>query len=422
MGKNNNVIAVVDIGSTKVCAMIGRIYPEGRMKIEGEGSVSCRGFKKMMYADTEAITTSIKRALVIAQEKANIIVSSVYVNIRGIYLKYFQKRFDIDFEGKEKEISNDDIMRLIGKASKTKIFEDEKIVDAVPIKFYVDGDTETNEPEGMMAKSLSADINIIVGHAEIIGILCKCVQKLGLVMDGIIPESYPVAVSQLKSTEKIGKTLIIDMGGKITEFYLLEDGVVLYDNCIPGGGDNITSDIAKNLDISNADAETLKRDLSYAALEAFRQNRDCYITHVGTGDTEMVRASHIIGIIEMRATRILGKIKEILKSEEIKIGPDHKILIVGEGLRSMSGVEILTKNVFGVGSRRPDFFVETGYMPVYMVSYGIICYISDCIKYGRSYSLSTIKNSTNGLIGLGKENDKQKGFVNMLKEFFTLNE
>ena len=95
MENQNNVIAVVDIGSTKVCAMIGRVYPDGKLKVEGEGAVSCRGVKKMVYQDPEAITTSIKRALVQAQEKANIIVSSLYINIGGAYLNYVQQTFEL---------------------------------------------------------------------------------------------------------------------------------------------------------------------------------------------------------------------------------------------------------------------------------------------------------------------------------------
>jgi len=423
MEMSDNVIAVVDIGSTKVCAMIGRIYPGGRLKIEGEGSVSCKGYKKLMYADPETITASIKRALVIAQEKSNIIISSVYVNIRGLYLKYEIKRFEIDLDANEKEIDQEDVLKLIAKASKVKIYDDEKIVDVAPVKFYIDGDTQTDDPVGLMGKSLSADLNIIVGHAEIINILCRCIQKLGLIMDGIIPESYPIAMSQLKSTEKVGNTLLVDVGGKIIEYYLLKDGVVVYDECMAAGGDNITSDLAKNLEISNADAETLKRDLNYATLEAFRQNRDCYITHVGTGDTEMVKASYIIGIIENRITYMIEKVKESLIRSGVKTGHIDNIVIVGEGLRNMNGVEHITRNIFGKNARRPDFFVETGYMPTYLTAYGMIFYISESIKYGRNYSESTIKNNNNANgMSIVTGNKGSRGFLDMIKEFFTLNE
>ena len=132
MENQNNVIAVVDIGSTKVCAMIGRVYPDGKLKVEGEGAVSCRGVKKMVYQDPEAITTSIKRALVQAQEKANIIVSSLYINIGGAYLNYVQQTFELPLGGQEKEFDESDILQLIRQASKMKVYEDETIVDVIP--------------------------------------------------------------------------------------------------------------------------------------------------------------------------------------------------------------------------------------------------------------------------------------------------
>ena len=143
---NNNVIAVVDIGSTKVCAMIGRVYPDGKLKVEGEGCVSCRGVKKMVYQDPEAITTSIKRALVQAQEKANIIVSSVYVNIGGAYLNYIQREFEQSYGGQEKEFDTSDILQLIRQASKMQVYEDESIVDVIPVGYVIDGDTEVSDP------------------------------------------------------------------------------------------------------------------------------------------------------------------------------------------------------------------------------------------------------------------------------------
>jgi len=188
---NNNVIAVVDIGSTKVCAIIGKVHSDGKLKVEGEGSVSCRGFKKMMYTDLEAITTSIKRALILAQEKANIIVSSIYINIRGIYLNYVQDTFQIAFDN-EKEFDSEDTARLIKHASKIPVYEDEVIVDVIPIKYYIDGDTEVPNPAGLVGKSLAADMNIIIGHSEIVNLICQCVQKLGLIVDGIIPEAFPI--------------------------------------------------------------------------------------------------------------------------------------------------------------------------------------------------------------------------------------
>ena len=419
--ENDKIIAVVDIGSTKVSAMIGSVHPSGKLKIEGEGSVSCRGFKKMMYYDMEMITTSVKRALIMAQEKANIIVSSVYVNVRGLYLNYIQKCFHIEFGNREKEIDGEDVLVLLKEASKFSVYEDEKIVDVVPIKFYVDDDTEVDDPVGMIGKSLSVDVNIILGHSDIVNILCKCIQKIGLMVDGVIPEAYPIARSQLRAIEKKGTTLIIDVGGKITEYFMLIDNVVIYDNCIALGGENITSDIAKGLDISKADAETLKRDIGYASVETFRQNRDCYITHVGTGDTEMIRASHIIDIIETRVTSIMNKITDNLVNDNIALEKINNIVIVGEGLRSLNGVDVIIRNTFGVNSRRPDFFVETGYMPAYLVSYSIIAYISSCIAYGRSYSVSMAKKNEN-LSSIGSENRGGRKYINMVKEFFTLNE
>ena len=419
MESRNNVIAVVDVGSTKVCAMIGRVYPDGKVKIEGEGSVSCRGFKKLMYTDMETITTSMKRALVLAQEKANIIVTSVYLNIRGIYLNYIYKNFEVGFEGKEKEITLDDIQSLIKQASKMNVFDDERIVDVVPIRFFIDGDTEVNDPVGLRGKTLSIDASVIIGHADIVDTLCKCAQRLGLIIDGIIPESYPIAMTQLKSIEKNGTTLLIDSGGKITEYIVLQDGVVVYDSCIAAGGDNITADIASGLDISIADAETLKRDIGYATVEAFKQNRECYITHVGSGDTEMIRATQIISIVETRASYILDKVCTNLRKDSISIEAIDNIVIVGEGLRSLNGIDILIENIFRKDSRKPDFFVETGYLPTYLTAYSIILYISSCISYGRNYSVSTIKSSDSDG-GISDDSGGSKKYFSMLKEFFTL--
>ncbi len=421
MENQNNVIAVVDIGSTKVCAMIGRVYPDGKLKVEGEGSVSCRGVRKMVYQDPEAITTSIKRALIQAQEKANIIVSSIYVNIGGAYLNYVQQSFEQSFDGREKEFDESDILQLMRQASKMKVYEDETIVDVIPIGYVIDGDTEVADPCGLRGTSIAMKANVVIGHAEMVRIICKCVQKLGLIVDGVIPGATPIAYSQLRKPERNGTTLILDVGGKVTEYILLKDGVVVLDSCLATGGDSITNDIAKGVDVSLADAESLKRDLGYASVETFRQNKDCYVTHVGTGDAEMVRASYIIGIIEARVLSILEKARRKLEQSGVPTEELDHVVIVGEGMRSLDGLDTLVRNVFGIDGRRPDFFVETGYMPTYLTAYSIMSYIASCIAYGRSYSVSMIKKTENNS-GIGGELKGVKKYISMVKEFFTLTE
>lgn len=421
MENQNNVIAVVDIGSTKVCAMIGRVYPDGKLKVEGEGSVSCRGFQKMVYQDPEAITTSIKRALVQAQEKANIIVSSIYINICGAYLNYVQQTFEQNYNGREKEFDENDILHLMKQASKMQVYEDETIVDVIPIGFVIDGDTEVSDPCGLRGTSIAMKTNVVIGHAEMVRTICKCVQKLGLIVDGVIPEATPIAYSQLRKPERNGNTLIMDVGGKITEYILLKDGVVVLNSCLATGGDSITADIAKGVDVSAADAESLKRDLGYASVETFRQNKDCYVTHVGTGDAEMVRASYIIGMIEARVLSILEKTRRKLEESGVATEEIDHIVIVGEGMRSLDGLDTLVNGVFGIDGRRPDFFVETGYMPTYLTAYSIMNYIASCIDYGRSYSVSMIKK-TEGGSGIGGELKGAKKYIHMIKEFFTLSE
>lgn len=418
---NNNVIAVVDIGSTKVCAMIGRVYPDGKLKVEGEGCVSCRGVKKMVYQDPEAITTSIKRALVQAQEKANIIVSSVYVNIGGAYLNYIQREFEQSYGGQEKEFDTSDILQLIRQASKMQVYEDESIVDVIPVGYVIDGDTEVSDPCGLVGTSITMKANVVIGHADMVRIICKCVQKIGLIVDGVIPAATPIAWSQLRKPERNGTTLILDVGGKITEYILLKDGVVVLDSCLATGGDSITNDIAKGLDVSLADAESLKRDLGYASVETFRQNKDCYVTHAGTGESEMIRAAYIIGIIQTRVISILEKVRIKLEEKGVTAEKLDHIVIVGEGMRSLDGLDLLVHSIFGIDGRRPDFFVETGYMPTYLTAYSIMSYILSCISLGRTYSVSTIKKTETGS-GIGGELKGVKKYMSMLKEFFTLNE
>ena len=418
----NNIIAAVDIGTTKICAMIGRVYGDNRIQIIGESLVYCKAIRKYSFTDTEQVIKSIRKAVTQAQKKANLTVNSVYVNIRGIYLNYIRNEVESVYESDEKGIQKSDIAQLIKKASKIQVFEDEKIVDIVPVKYILNGEAEVNEPLGLHANKLSVDAEIAIGHAGFVKSLCQCVQKAGYVVDGVLPESACISSVLLHPDERKGKSLLIDVGGTITEFVVSENNCTELNTCIPIGGEHITSDVSQVFSITAAEAETIKKDIGTACVSSLEEDREVVIYHINKGETEVIMASNIVEVMEARIYEIFELIRDKLSDADIAISDLDSIVISGEGIRLLNGMDKIVENVLGKLPRKTDFFVDAGYLPAYTVAYSMISYVASYLNLGRSPSMATVEEKETGGQKLkAEQNEKLNKIVTSIKEFFSIN-
>lgn len=420
----SNVIVAMDIGSDKIATMIARIHADGRINILGDGLVQCKAIKKFTFADEDVIVKAIKQSVAQAQEKAGVIIHSVYVNIQGVYLSYIKNDASIEFDDDniDNQVNKEDVYELIKRVSDIDVYADEKIVDIVPLKYIID-DTEVNDPIGLHGNKVSIEAEIVVGHNDVVTRICQFIHKAGYEVDGVIPESMATKEFLLTYAEKKETVLIVDVGGTLTEFTICKNDNVVLNSTIPIGGDYITSDVAKVFSITVSEAENLKRELKVAHRSLIEEDTDVSVYQLNKGDTEIVKTSLIVEVMEARIYEIFEKIKE--KIVEAGIEDMSKIsiaIITGQGLVTLKGYDIIAKEVLNIKSRSSQFFVETGYSPVFTLCYSMIYYIYSCIDIGRNLSMVTKSVPKDTVVVRKKRKPKfVEKVAKFISEFFSLN-
>lgn len=415
----NNIIVAVDIGSTKIATIIAKINPDGRIHVLGDGLVSCKAIKKFAYVDETSITKAIKKSVEQAQKKAGVIVHSLYVNIHGIYLNYIKNEASITFEDPDKEITKSDVYQLIKKSTQFDIFEDEKIVDVIPLKFIINDETVVNDPIGLHGQKLTVEADVVVGLSDIVKTICMCVQKAGYVVDGVIPEATAVKDFILTPAEKKECTLLVDVGGTLTEVSIYNKNNVVYNSTIPIGGEHITSDVAKVFSIAVSEAESIKRELRIAHHKALDEDKDIPVYILNKGTTEIIKASSIVEVMEARIYEIFEKVIEKIDESAIELDSINNLVLIGEGLKKFDGVDFIISEMLKLKARNVKFFVETGYAPVYTVAYCMVNYLNSCLDLGRNFSMVATKTNVEAYDE--RENPGLvKRLVGLIKEFFSL--
>jgi len=416
----NHIIVAVDIGSTKIATIIAKVNPDGRIQVLGDGLVSCKAIRKFAYAEEAVITKAIKKSVEQAQKKAGLVVRSLYVNIHGIYLNYIKNEASISFDQPDKEITKSDVYQLIKQATQFETFEDEKIVDVIPLKFIINDDTVVNDPVGLHGDKLAVETDVVVGLKDIVKTICNCVQNAGYVVDGVIPEAVAIRDFILTPAEKRENTLVVDVGGTITEVSIYEKNNVVYNSSIPIGGEHITSDVAKVFSIAMSEAESIKRDIKTAHRNALAEDRDIPVYVLNKGTTEIIKASSIVEVMEARIYEIFEKVRD--KIEESGIEPDaiNNLVLIGDGLKKFDGLDIIISEILNMKPRYIKFFVETGYAPVYMVAYCMVHYLASCLDLGRNFSMVSSISAEDEPVERKEKPELLRKLGKFFRDFFSL--
>ncbi len=251
-----NIVTAIDIGSFKVCAIIAVIDDEGKAKVIGEASVPANGIKKGEITGIDEATNSVANVLNAAERMAGLTVSSAYVTINGKQILSNNNRGVVAVS--DEEISEDDVFRALEQARTVSIPNTREIIHLIPREFVVDQQTGIKVPIGMTGSRLEVDSHIISVPVTSKHNLEKCMQMIGLKIDGIVYTGWAASHSVLTPTEKELGVMLLDFGGGTVSITTFVEDEVTYSTSIPFGGNNITRDLAAGLRLSLEDAEKVK--------------------------------------------------------------------------------------------------------------------------------------------------------------------
>ena len=342
MGNNGNMVVGLDIGTTKICAIIGE-KSLGGIDIVGIGIHPSRGLKKGMIIDIESTINSIRKAIKEAERMADYEIDTVYTGISGGHIKSFNSHGVVAV--KNREVKRSDVKRSIDAARAIAIPVDREIIHVLPQEFIVDDQGGIRDPLGMTGMRLEAKVHIVTGAVTSAQNIVKCANRTGLDVKDIILQQLASSEAILTTDEKELGVALVDMGGGTTDTAIFFNGSICYSSAIPIGGNHFTSDIALGLRAPIKEAERIKKEYGCAFAHSINRDEKIDVLSVDGRETRTISRRTLCEIIEPRAEEVLQLVyKEILKSELAEFIGSGIVLTGGASL--MPGIREMAEKVF----------------------------------------------------------------------------
>lgn len=350
MKASGKIMVSVDIGTTKICALVTRKNENGKTEVLGIGKAESHGVLRGEVANIDKTVQSIIQAVSQAEQTSGEKITNVYVGIAGQHIKSMQNRGILTRSNAESEIDKSDIKSMIRDMHKLALNPGERIIHVLPQEFYVDSVLALDTPVGMCGSRLEASFHIITGKVSAAKNIKRCIEKAGLVMDGLILEPLASAAAVLDENEKEAGVALVDIGGGTTDLAIFQDGIIRHTCVIPFGGNIITEDIKNGFKVMKNQAEQLKiRFGSAVALEA-KDNRVISIPGIKGRDPKEISVVNLSKVIQSRMEEIFDQVFFEIKASGYANKLNAGIVVTGGGSK-LNHIKQLLEYVTGLDSR-----------------------------------------------------------------------
>ena len=373
---DENLVVGLDIGTSKVLAIVGEVTPAGEVEIIGVGHHPSRGMKKGVVVNIESTVQSIQRAIEEAELMAGCQIQSVYAGIAGSHIRSINSHGTVAI--KDKEVGPGDVDRVIESARALAIPADQKVLHVLPQEFIIDGQEGIREPIGMSGVRLEAKVHIVTGAVSAAQNIVKCVRRCGLEVDDIILEQLASSMSVLTEDEKELGVCMVDIGGGTTDISVFTEGAIRHTSVIPIAGDQVTNDIAVALRTPTAHAEEIKKKYGCALTQLATSDESIEVPSVGDRPPRQLARQTLAEVIEPRIEELYGLILAELRRSGFEDVIGSGIVLTG-GSSKMEGVIDLAEEVFhmpvrlgipqGVGG-----LSGVVHNPIYATGVGLVLY------------------------------------------------
>jgi cell division protein FtsA len=340
---DRNLIVGLDIGTSKVVAIVGEIRPDGALEIIGIGSHPSRGLKKGVVVNIESTLQSIQRAVEEAELMANCEIRSVYAGIAGSHVRSLNSHGIVAI--KDKEVGPGDVERVIDAAKAVAIPADQKILHVLPQEYIIDAQEGIRDPVGMSGVRLEAKVHIITGADSAAQNIVKCVQRCGLEVDDIVLEQLASSYAVLTEDEKDLGVCMVDIGGGTTDIAVFGGGAIRHTAVIPIAGDQVTNDIAVSMRTPTQYAEEIKIRYACALSQLANPDETIEVPSVGDRPPRRLARQTLAEIVEPRYEELFALIADELRRSGFEESVATGIVLTG-GTAKMEGAIELAEEVF----------------------------------------------------------------------------
>jgi len=376
---DRSLVIGLDIGTSKVVALVGEAGLDGTIEVLGIGSQPSRGLKKGVVVNIESTVQSIQRAVEEAELMAGCEIHSVYAGIAGSHVRSLNSHGVVAI--RDREVTHGDVEHVIDAAKAVAIPADQKILHVLPQEFIIDGQEGIRDPIGMSGVRLEAKVHIVTGAESSAQNIEKCIQRCGLEVDDIVLEQLASSFAVLTEDEKELGVCLIDVGGGTTDIAVFSAGAIRHTAVIPIAGDQVTNDIAVSMRTPTQHAEDIKVRYACALSQLANPDETIEVPSVGERPARRLARQTLAEIIEPRYEELFGLVRGELRRSGFEEMIAAGIVLTG-GSAKMEGTIELAEEVFHVPVRlglpqQVNGLSEVVRNPIYSTGVGLLLYGRD---------------------------------------------
>ncbi len=371
---DKNLIVGLDIGTSKIAAIVGEVSADGEIEIIGIGHHRSRGLKKGVVVNIESTVQSIQRAVEEAELMAGCQIKSVYTGIAGSHIASLNSHGIVAI--RDKEVTSGDVDRVIDAARAVAIPADQRILHILPQEFIIDTQEGIREPIGMSGVRLEARVHMVTGAVSAAQNIIKCVRRCGLEVDDVILEQLASSQAVLTEDEKDLGVAIVDIGGGTTDIAVFKDGAIRHTAVIPIAGDQVTNDIAVALRTPTQHAEEIKIKYACALAQLASADETIEVPSVGERPPRRLARQTLAEVVEPRYEELLTLVQAELRRSGFEDLIAAGIVVTG-GSSKMEGLVDLAEEIFHMPVRLGVPHIVTGLVdvvrnPIYSTGVGLL--------------------------------------------------
>lgn len=339
--QENNLVVALDIGTSKVLAIVAEVLPDGIVEIIGIGKHSSTGLRKGVVVNIDATVNAVQKAVEEAELMAGCHIHSVFTGISGGHIKSFNSHGIVAI--KDRQVQKADIERAVEAAKAVSIPADQKIIHIIPRDYVIDGQRGIKDPIGMSGIRLETDIHVVTGSVSVAQNIINCIRRCSLDVDDIILQQLASSAAVLTEDEKHLGVCMIDIGGGTTDVAVYFDNSLQHTSVLPIGGNQITHDLAIALRTSTEHAEAIK--IKHAcAIPGLCPEEMVDIPNIGENRMQTINSNEISKVVEPRIEELLILVRDGLRKVGLEGSFGAGIALVG-GTAKMKGIVELAESI-----------------------------------------------------------------------------
>ncbi|HZW40094.1 MAG TPA: cell division protein FtsA [Ignavibacteriaceae bacterium] len=410
-----NIVAGLDLGTTKVCAVIAERNEDNTVDILGFGVAPSEGLHKGLVANIGKTAEAIKNAMAIAQNRAGLEIKTVNVGVAGEHITSMRHRNYVTINNEDKEITEQDLKRLDDDVRTIRIPSDRQILHIIPEEFSIDHQGGIDSPIGMTGSRLEATNHIVLASIPAMMNIKKSVERAGLHIQDYILQPIASSSSVLEESEKDLGVILIDIGGGTTDIAIIHNKSIKHTKVIGIAGNQVTNDIRESLGIVTEEAEKLKKEYGYASLNAIIKDHDIIIKGVGGRANAKIPLSLLTQIISYRMKELFTLVDNEIRNAGFKNKIKAGVVLTGGG-SLLKGCTELAEEVFGLPTRIgvPQELGAGLSNEIESPEFATVAGLIRGIPGEKSSAIETIIKSEKP-----KKNTKLKAFVDTIKKIFN---